>query len=185
MRNNFLLIGLGVLAVFGIFFRQNISAGVYAVSDSDKWSKYDNLFKKYAVQFKVPWRWLKAIAIVESSLGDAASVKRGLENPNDVQGSTSGDGKSWGLMQVTLPTAKGLEGRTVGVAELNNPDFSVYLAAKLVRQLINTFGLDKEKVSRAYNGGPKYGALTLPYWAKFQTALATVMAKHPGNETEY
>lgn len=172
-------VGVGALLLFGGSMDQAAQA---ALGDAN-FTKWDYLFKKYGAQFGVPWRWLKAICMAESSLGQNRRVLAGLADPNDIAGSTSTDGKSWGLMQVTLPTAKGLEGRTVSVAELNNPDFSVYLAAKLVRELINRFGLaDRESVIRAYNGGPKFGALTLPYWTKFLVNIQTVMLKHPGDE---
>lgn len=147
---------------------------------------YDHLFRRYGRQFSVPWRWLKAAAITESSLGRAKSVARGLASPSDEDGSVSFDGKSWGLMQLTKATAKGLTGRSVSAAELNNPDFSVELGARLFRENILRFGIgNAEAVFRAYNGGPKYGPLTLPYWAKSQTNIAIVMKAHPGDELEF
>lgn len=149
-------------------------------------TKYDHLFRRYGRAYSVPWRWLKVIAITESNLGRAKSVLRGLAAPDDEEGSKSSDGKSWGLMQVTKYTARGLTGREVSSAELNNPEYSVELAAKLMAELIRTFGIDdKESVFRAYNGGPKFGALTLPYWAKTEINSAIVMKAHPGNEFEY
>lgn len=185
MQNKTLLIVAAVAVGFLFFFGGTVTNGVQAASGSDAFTKWDYLFKIYGGQFGVPWRWLKAICMNESSLGQNSRVLAGLNNPSDAESSKSSDGKSWGLMQVTLATAKGLEGRTVTVAELNQPDFSVRLAAKLVRQLADRFGIDdKESIARAYNGGPNFGALTLPYWAKFQTNLAIVLAAQPGDEYE-
>ena len=72
----------------------------------DSWTEYDSLFKKYGAEYNIDWRWLKAICLNESNLGKAKSVMIGLENPRDIENSKSSDGKSWGLMQVTVPTAK-------------------------------------------------------------------------------
>lgn len=185
MQNKTLLIvGVAILAVL-VFFGGSVTNGVQAASGDDAFTKWDYLFKLYGQQFGVPWRWLKAICMNESSLGQNSRVLAGLQNPSDEEASKSSDGKSWGLMQVTKATAKGLEGRTVSVAELNQPDFSVRLAAKLINQLMGRFGVDdKESIVRAYNGGPNFGALTLPYWAKFQTNLAIIIAAQPGDEYE-
>lgn len=143
------------------------------------------LFRKWASTYRVPWRWLMALSIVESSEGKNRAVARGLADPTDVAGSTSSDGKSWGLEQLTVATASALEGRPVSPVELNDPDESVKLAAQLLRELIDRFGLeDPESVFRAYNGGPGFGAATYPYWLKISAALAQVQAEFPGDQLE-
>lgn len=153
---------------------------------TDPFFQWDNLFRRYGARFGVPWRWLKAICIIESSLGKNPRVARGLASPTDAEGSKSSDGKSWGLMQLTLATARGLEGGSITVADLNNPERSVQLAAELLRQLIDTFGIEnRESIIRAYNGGPRFGSATIPYYNKFIAALADVMKRQPGPEMEF
>lgn len=184
MQNKLWYLAAGFIGVL-LFFGGTLTNGAQAASGDPAFEKWDYLFKKYGAQFGVPWRWIKAVCMIESNLGQAASVKRGLATPGDIENSKSSDGKSWGLMQVTLATAKGLEKRIVSVSELNDPDFSVYLGAKLLAELIHTFGnRNRESVIRAYNGGPKFGALTLPYYTKFLANMAVIMAKQPGNEME-
>lgn len=170
---------LGVLIIFGA------PVGAIAANRSE-FDKYDSLFQKYGAIYQVPWRWLKAICIVESDLGRDKRVKIGLQNPFDYEGSKSSDGLSWGIMQVTLKTAKALAGESVSIADLNNPEVSVKLAAQLMRENINRFGIEaRESIVRAYNGGPKFGAATLPYLAKFEAAILVVLTKNPGKELDY
>lgn len=149
------------------------------------WTKYDATFKKWATVYDVPWTWLKAIALNESSLGEAASVKRGLANPNDIQGSKSTDGKSWGLMQVTLTTGKWLDPACTE-AKLNNPDYSIMLAAKYLNHLSTQFSkLDLRYVEwtiKSYNQGPGNTRKEIStgkgyageYWERFQRNLKKV-----------
>lgn len=128
----------------------------------------DELFQSAANRYSLAdWKILKAIAIIESSLGQNKLVKQGL---------VSSDGKSYGLMQVTLYTAKSLAGRVVTPEELNNNEISVDLAAKLFSELEDQFPDDLQSQVRAYNGGPKLalGAATLPYWKKFQVAYQSI-----------
>ena len=87
--------------------------------------------------------------------------------------SKSSDGKSWGLMQVTLATARQFESAVTPVA-LNNPEVSVRLAAKYIAWVKRNYSPDLEFVVRAYNGGPAWQktvlgpAWTLAYWNKFK-----------------
>lgn len=185
MQHKWLIFGGGALLGAYLIFGNSAETALGAAMGDDSFTRYDHLFRRYARQFSVPWRWLKAIAITESNLGRAKSVQRGLISPGDEEGSKSFDGLSWGIMQVTKATAKGLTGRVVSSAELNSPEFSVELAARLLAELIGRFGLDAEKVFRAYNGGPRYGAATLPYWAKSKINIAIVMKAHPGDELEH
>lgn len=183
MRNGvFLAFAVGLASLVYLFKNEGTSA-LESVSD---FNKYDAVFMNNGAIYSVPWRWLKAIAIVESALGTAASVVEGMINPSDVDGSASSDGKSWGLMQVTLSTARALEGRGIQVSDLNDVNTSVRLAAKLLQQLIGTFGIDdRNSIIRAYNGGPHFGLATLPYYTKFLAAIATVLNSNPGNELEF
>lgn len=170
---------LAVLALGGVLFlgSQDAMAGD-ASPDSPEddvitgFTRFDSLFQKWGAAYNVPWLWLKACCWVESNLGRYPTVARGLAAPSDEQGSRSQDGLSWGIMQVTKTTAAALMKRPVSAMELNNPDFSVQLAAMLFQENINRFGVDDpESVFRAYNGGPKLPSSTLVYWAKIQVKL--------------
>lgn len=147
----------------------------------DEFHQWDNLIKKYASKSSVPWTWVKAIMMNESNLGRAASVKRGLINPSDVQGSKSSDGKSWGLMQLTLPTARMFES-SVTETGLNDPEVSVRIAVKYLDWLYGKKNGDQEAVVRGYNGGPGYlttvaGKRDTPiYYSRFKNNLELVMS---------
>ena len=150
--------------------------GKTQVSEFNAW---DSLIQKYSSRSGVPWKWVKAIMIIESDLGRAPSVKRGLLSPDDVNGSKSSDGKSWGLMQVTLPTARQFES-SVTEAGLNDPEISVRIGCKYIAYLYKLKNKDREAVVRSYNGGPGYlktarGISDTPgYYVKFLRALAQV-----------
>ncbi len=150
------------------------------------WTKYDPLFKKYGMQNGVNWMWLKAIAINESSLGTNKSVACGIANPLNAAGSASHDGKSWGLMQITLTTAKWLD-LLATPEKLNNPEYSVELASQFVSQLGKHFDPKSyrfmEWVVKAYNQGAgntkkeiegKITGYAEDYWKKFQQNLFLV-----------
>lgn len=143
--------GLGLVLILG---KDRIEEEITVQSDS--FTKFDALFKKYGQQYAVPWHWLKAIAMNESSLGQAASVIRGAENPDDVEGSKSFDGKSWGLMQLTLATARDFEPSTQ-VRDLNDAEKSIRIAARFVRflmaQVPKTTPKYDEYVIKSYNQG--------------------------------
>lgn len=148
----------------------------------DPFYEWDDLIKKYSDKYNVPFKWVKAIMLNESDLGRAPSVRRGLENPTDIEASKSSDGKSWGLMQLTLPTARQFES-TITPAGLNDPEISVRLGTKYLAWIISKKGLDAEKVSRSYNGGLGYlntvqGVRDTPeYYARFKRNLALIESK--------
>lgn len=179
-----------LLLLAGVIFIMKNNA-MAALEGDDEFNKYDAFYKKYGATYKVPWRWIKSIAIIESSQGNADSVAIGLEDPTNIDDSASYDGLSWGVMQTTLSTARWLEGQQITVPYLNDAENSIRLGAKYLQYLIGQFGYDAEKVSRGYNGGPTYfkrpvaSANTLIYYGKFKMALATVLNKNPGNELEY
>lgn len=90
-----------------------------------EFNQYDSLFQKYAGS---DWLILKRIAFLESTLGQHPRVKRGLENPNDVEGSVSEDGLSWGLLQFLPSTARSYD-TTVTPQKLNNAEYSIRIGA--------------------------------------------------------
>ncbi|MCM2278317.1 MAG: transglycosylase SLT domain-containing protein [Oligoflexia bacterium] len=136
-------------------------------------SRFDDLFEKYGTKYGVPPEWLKAICMNESSLGEHPLVQKGL---------ASEDGKSWGIMQLTLPTARDFE--QVGIDELNNPEISVRIAAKFVKRIMASFEVVDlrylEWVVKSYNQGvrrtmqeragqsPGYAH---EYWVRFKRNL--------------
>jgi soluble lytic murein transglycosylase-like protein len=152
-----------------------------AVSNTDSFYQYDAAFKRESARTGVPWRWLKAIAMNESSLG---------ANPLVAAGLVSTDGLSYGLMQVTVKTASWLKGSAVTSDDLNDPDFSIAVAADYLAYLSRRFPGNREYIVRGYNGGPgflgtKRGISETPiYYDRFQRNLATVLEKQPGNELE-
>lgn len=152
-----------------------------AVSHTDAFFQYDALFQKHGRIFRVPWRWLKALAMNESSLGQNPLVKVGL---------VSTDGLSYGLMQVTVKTASSLLRRPATPDDLNDPETSIMLAAMLLRELVRDPRLPtREYQIKGYNGGPtwatkddKVKARVALYYERFERNLAKVMEKNPGDE---
>lgn len=152
-REKLLLVGLAVTAGLVFFQREALADVIMSSSLKDNLKRWEPLFKAKASKYGLDWTWLAAIAWNESSLGSNSRVARGLEDPNDVEGSKSSDGLSWGLMQVTLKTAQGLRPGTT-VADLNNPDVSVELAAKYLSQMLARYKGDLARAVKAYNQGP-------------------------------
>lgn len=143
-------------------------------------STYDTHFKKYGSKHGVNWLLLKRIAMIESKIGTHSTVARGLKNPSYFEGSKSTDGKSWGIMQVTLTTAKWLDGSAT-VEKLNNADYSIDLGAKYLAYLQGLFPKSDSRywewVVKSYNQGPGNTAkeragtskgFAHDYWAKYQ-----------------
>jgi soluble lytic murein transglycosylase-like protein len=81
----------------------------------------------------------------------------GIEHPSDIENSKSSDGKSWGLMQMTIKTARGLDSSATE-EKLNDPDFSIDLSARYIAQLMGMFSSSDERyvewVVKSYNQGP-------------------------------
>jgi len=185
MSKNSLII-FAIVAVVILFTAKN----AMGEKESDSFFKWDYLFKRYGKIYGIPWKWLKAICMIESDLGRAKSVAHGFLYPNDIEKSKSSDGKSWGLMQTTIPTSRDFES-DVTAADLNDPEVSVRIASKYIKTLIARFGLnDRESIIRAYNGGAGFmktnlgRTLTPIYYEKFKVALNKVMNVHDGNEME-
>ncbi len=145
----------------------------------DSFTKWDALFSRYGGD---DWSVLKAICMNESSLGRAPSVALGLVDPSNAEASKSTDGKSWGLMQMTLPTARDYD-PDVTPAKLNNPEYSIRLAAQFLRSLRRQFS-ELEFVVKSYNQGAgnsrKEIAGTIDgyageYWDRFQRNYKLVL----------
>lgn len=167
-----------VVIVLAIFLFSENSEGKPVITSSND---FDNLFKKYAEKYNLDWRMLKAIAMIESSLGRAPSVAHGLKNPTDIENSKSSDGKSWGLMQVTLPTARDFDSNATS-ERLNNPEYSINLASQYLRTLFSIFKNDQkqiEKVIKSYNQGQgntlNGKTYADSYWIKYQTAYKALI----------
>jgi membrane-bound lytic murein transglycosylase MltF len=174
-------------SLIGILLYSKDSIADTIEENMDTWNKWDDLFKKYGKKWDVNWKWLKAIALNESSLGKAKSVKIGLENPNDVENSKSSDGLSWGLMQVTLKTAQEMD-RSATPQKLNDPEYSINMGARYISKMKDLY-LDSEPryvewVIKSYNQGPgntnkeKKGLITKgyadEYWLRFQNNLKRI-----------
>jgi len=182
------VLGAAVLGVIAAS-KNRIVEEVDAVQAQDNWTKFDQWFKEYGARYGVDWQWLKAIAMNESSLGTAKSVALGMKNPYDIEGSKSYDGLSWGLMQVTIKTARGLDPFATEV-KLNDPKYSIDLAAKYLSQLQKMFSpVDSryiEWVIKSYNQGPgnskkerdgKSQGFAQEYWERWQRNLERVRAR--------
>lgn len=156
---------------------------------NQNWTRWDADFKAAASKYGVPWTWLKAIALNESSLGSAKSVAWGLQFPNDIEKSKSFDGKSWGLMQVTITTARGLDPFATE-AKLNDAKYSIDLGAKYLGQMYKRFPQVETRFSewvvKSYNQGPgntdkeRSGQISKgyadEYWERFKRNLQKVEA---------
>lgn len=180
-----LFVLLAGLFGFSVLGAAKTVAKISSLEDSPDFTKYDGYFKLGSKNYGVPWKWIKAVSWIESAIGTAPSVKRGLENPSDAEASKSSDGKSWGIMQVTLTTAQELRPGTT-VADLNNPAVSIDLGSKYLGKMFKKFNGDQEKTIRAYNGGPGFMStiqgrtLTPIYYQKFVYFLSRINEKQKG-----
>lgn len=180
----YLLYGvLGFILISGSVKAKNKIEDI-VVTKQDSFIKYDYLFKLYGGD---NWKILKAIAMNESSLGDHPSVKRGILNPSDVEGSKSEDGKSWGLMQMTVTTARDYDSHADPVL-LNNPEYSIKLASLFLRSLQRQF-TQLEHVVKAYNQGAgntrkeirgEINGYAQSYWERFQRNFRVINDKQGG-----
>lgn len=173
-----------LLAAVGVVVLSRIGKGAESV-DSVVAGRYDANFKAEAIKYGLDWKMLKAISIIESNEGRAPSVARGLLLPNDIEGSKSSDGKSWGLMQFTLPTARDFD-PSATPEKLNNPQYSIWLAGKYFNQLSKIFfGYPRktEFMVKSYNQGQgntlNRDAKGLvgyadQYWTKYQKAYKNI-----------
>jgi soluble lytic murein transglycosylase-like protein len=127
---NFIIVGLGI-AVLYLVTSSNLVAGEINMTTpgykkfGDAWVKYDSTFRATANFYGVPFKWLKAIAIIESALGTNERVKRG---------EVSYDGKSYGFMQFRLSTAQDFD-KSATVDKLNQAEYSIDLAGQYLSYL--------------------------------------------------
>lgn len=143
---------LGGIGVY-VFMMSKSEAGESSAPSSDKRpTKWDADFKKYAAENGIDWRMLKTIAMNESSLGTNARVVAGINNPFNIKASTSTDGKSWGIMQLTVPTARDFD-KAADEVKLNDPVYSIKIAAKFLGSLSRQFNGKIRDVVMAYNHG--------------------------------
>lgn len=136
---------------------ESSSDPVNSTASVNSFNRFDSLFKEYGSIWGVDWKMLKAICLNESDLGREKTTKRGLEMPSDIEGSKSYDGLSWGIMQVTLRTARDLD-PTATEQKLNNAEYSINLAARYLSILKKMFNAADprftEWVVKSYNQGP-------------------------------
>lgn len=171
------LILIGVLLIMTVSQEGNTSTAVPATdgpaTDAVP-SRFDGFFQSYGTKYGVNWEWLKAICMNESSLG---------ENPLVIAGQVSTDGKSYGIMQLTIATANDYE--SVGADELNDPETAVRIASRLMRDIQNHFDASDARYNewciKSYNQGrgntdkeiagtsPGYAA---EYWTRWQRNYA-------------
>ncbi len=150
--------GLLALAVLGMGSEAPPGSPAPVIPFAPAWTRFDDLFSHYGQIFQVPFEWLKAFCMTESDLGRDPRVARGLVEPTDVEGSKSTDGKSWGIMQVTLPTAQDYD-QDASAEQLNEPGYCVMIAAQHVAHLMQVFPVVMEPAQRlesiveAYNEG--------------------------------
>lgn len=138
------------VAVAILFISKNVKAGVVTMGINNS---FDDLFKKYGALTGIDWRILKRISWIESRVGTYKSVKRGLENPKDIKGSVSQDGLSWGIMQMTLSTAKDYD-KYATEEKLNNAEYSIDLASRHLKFLkMRYFPSNVRDLIMSYNHG--------------------------------
>lgn len=195
-----LLWALGGLALLGGGI---VAVKVYGKDDD----RFDDLFSAQEKRTGVPARWLKAICWNESSLGRYPSVAYGLEHPTEIEKSLSQDRLSIGIMQISIPSEKVRDhwskwnatladyGRTVKAkpALLNDPEFSVKLAAEILKEIrTRYFSSDprfEEWSIKSYNQGlvntnrEKSGQIegyADQYWERFQRNLSKSNVRKDG-----
>ena len=155
-----ILLGAGLAVLFfsgGLFVKAKVEEKEDEdLVESDEFTKWDALFKKYGLLNGVDWTMMKAIAMNESSLGQYPTVARGLASPDDVEGSKSQDGLSWGIMQMTVTTAKDYDNLATA-QKLNHADYSVRLASLFLSSLLRTWKDAGERkiewIVKSYNQG--------------------------------
>jgi soluble lytic murein transglycosylase-like protein len=184
---------LAIAAILGVLLSgKQAAASVVAmvkrrgIPEGEAWTRFDKLFKEYGARYNVPWKWLKALALNESTLGTHPKVALGFREPLN-KASISEDGLSWGLMQLRVKTAQDFE-KDITYDKLNNPEIAVRVAAKFFAWIMKQFDKNDPKFTQnvvmSYNqgvAGTKKGYTgALPYWTKFQNSLVIVNERHPG-----
>jgi soluble lytic murein transglycosylase-like protein len=101
---------------------------------------FDDIIRKYSTRYNVPELWIRAVIQTESSW-----------NPTAFR-STSPRDTSYGLMQLTIPTATAL-GYSGDPEGLFAPDTNIQLGTLLLSQLRTSYGDDVSAIYSAYNSG--------------------------------
>lgn len=111
-----------------------------------KYDRFNDLWARYCPAYGVPILWAKAFCLNESDMGDDPLVQAGA---------LSADGLSKGIMQLTLATANDYE--SVELDDLNDPELSIRIACKLIRDIRSAFDTSDpryvEWCVKAYNRG--------------------------------
>lgn len=145
-------------------------------------SRWDDLLVKYASE-TAPFFWLKNLMMIESTLGMNSRVARGIECPEDIEGSKSEDGKSWGLLQLRPSTARDYDPNSSAVL-LNDPEYSIMIGSKHLHRLFMTFNGEEQWVIKSYNQGEGNSHKELSgltdgyagtYWAKYLKNRAVLL----------
>lgn len=142
----------------------------------NNFTKWDLAMRGICVKMEIPFYLMKTIGMIESSLGLHPRVAHGLLFPADIDGSKSEDGKSWGLLQMRVTTAKDYD-KTATAEKLNNVDYALSLGGLHLRHLDGIFKHSEEFTVKAWNQGE--GATFREknrlapgkadnYWAKYQ-----------------
>lgn len=118
-----------------------------AETEKQKFFSLDGLFKLHGAINGIEWRWIKAICKQESNLG---------RDPRTIAGKVSYDGLSYGVMQIAEGRGskkeieiKGFGGET----KLNDANYSIGQASKLIAYLSRKYKNNANKVFLAYNQG--------------------------------
>jgi soluble lytic murein transglycosylase-like protein len=101
--------------------------------------------RSISVVYGVEWQLTAAIAWQESALDP---------------GAIGDDGRSVGLMQVSLPTAEWLIGREISKDELIIPTVNIDLGVRYIKYQLERYGNDYLKAISAYNAGTATDANT-------------------------
>lgn len=125
-------------------------------------NEFDELIAVNSAKYNVPFDWIKAVMMTESS-----------GNPNAFRDEPAIGDASYGLMQLLYRTAQGLgyAGEAVG---LYDPMINLDLGTKLLSQLRRAYGDDFSAVYSAYNSGSP---------TKYQTS--SQVAAHVANATSW
>ncbi len=188
MGNFKYFIPLGVIAAL-LFSKtaaaqQAITVASAPKAGTESWTRFDALYKKYGAQYGVNWKWLKAIALNESSNGTNSRVALGIREPAN-KASVSYDNKSWGLMQFVVATANDRIPGTTYI-DLNNPEYSIKLGAMHFVWMMKQFPNEApdsllKKIVLSYNqgvGNTKNGKdYTGEYYPRFMRNLALVESR--------
>ena len=130
----------------------NVSGKIASVTGKVN-NDYDYLFIKYGQKYGVDWKFAKRISWIESRVGLNSRVALGIREPANIEGSKSYDGKSWGLMQTTIPTASDYL-PNVTAMQLNNPEISIMIGIQHIAFLQRSYPQFSERdLAMAYNHG--------------------------------